>query len=61
MSSYDSTAPAPGVICRWNLSQISPEQIAEDARKLIADTKAKYDRIGALDDGEVSLESCIKV
>jgi len=51
-------AACPGNRMHWD---VTPAYIADETEKLIVDSKAVYDAVGALDNDAVTYENVIKV
>ena len=50
-----------GIMVNWALSSLKPSAIQQMTDDLIRQTKAVYDKIGALPLADVSVENCLQV
>ncbi len=51
---------AHGILCRWNLSSLSPQEIDRATGALISDVKAAYDRVAEVKLEDVGLDNVIR-
>lgn len=50
-----------GILYDWNLGDLTTDEVAKRAQKIIEDVTRVYDQVGALKPEDISYENCIKV